>query len=278
MGVINGPQLVLVLPQGSILATSLGIEGLARHLSPGSGKHFQGRTLFLELRTRDHLPDFQFLDEGGWRDAQGDARAALQAVQAGKRTKTALSNSGFLCTPLEAIRQVHVVKTGGEVLTLEPLTEVLRLPSGECPENLAPQEIARRIGQPEPAERKPRLYMVLAPLELLVLSNLSPAEYAWYATRRPGKVFRQCCFTELDIQHAPWVSEARYQASIAEITDKPSKKTKTLAMQNLLNQVPFHQWIGHDRKQEGGLYFADRNSLLVARFPQEIPWTWEKAS
>lgn len=274
---MSTPQLVLILPQGSVIATSLGIEGLARHLRPGSGKHFQGRSLFLELRVADQRPDFQFLDEGGWRDAMGDSRKALEAVAAGKRTKTALSNSGFLCTPLTAIRQVHVVKTGGEVLALDPLERLLDLPSGDCPENLPPQEIARRIGQAEPPIRKPRMYMVLSPLELLVISNLSPAEYAWYATRRPGKVFRQCCFAELDIQHAPWVAEARFQNSLAEITEKPTKKTKTVALMNLLNEAPFHQWIGYDRTLEGGLYLADRDSLWLARFPKAIPFPWEKA-
>ncbi len=170
-----------------------------------------------------------------------------------------------------------MVKTGGQVLTLDPLAQVMALPAGDCPENLPPQEIARRIGQPEPATRKPRMYMVLSPLELLVISNLSPVEYAWYATRRPGKVFRQCCFVELDLQHAPWVAETRFQNSIREITEKPSKKTKTLALLNLLNQTPFHQWIGDDRKQEGGLYLADRDSLLLARFPEVIPFPWERA-
>ncbi|MBP7126150.1 hypothetical protein KBD49_07275 [Myxococcota bacterium] len=274
---MSSPRLILILPQGSVLATSLGIDGLAKHLSPGSGKHFQGRSLFLELRTTDHRPDFQFLDEGGWRDAQGDSRAALEAVAAGKRTKTALSNSGFLCTPLSAIQQIHVVKTGGEALALDPVERLLSLPPGDCPENLPPQEIARRIGQAEPASRKPRMYMVLSPLELLVISNLSPSEYAWYATRRPGKVFRQCCFAELDLQHVPWVAETRFQSSLEEITRKPTKKTKTVAMSNLMNEAPFHRWIGYDRTEEGGLYLADRDSLWLARFPKTIPFPWERA-
>ena len=42
-------QLVLSIPQGVTTATSLGIDGRALHYSPGSGKHFKGRKLFVEL-------------------------------------------------------------------------------------------------------------------------------------------------------------------------------------------------------------------------------------
>lgn len=57
--------LVLSIPEGNITATSLGIEGFARHRSPGSGKHFKGRKLLVELAVREMRPDFAFLDEGG---------------------------------------------------------------------------------------------------------------------------------------------------------------------------------------------------------------------
>lgn len=62
-------RLVLSIPQGITTATSLGIEGLAKHHSPGSGKHFKGRKLFVDLAVKDQQPDFKYLDDGGWRDA-----------------------------------------------------------------------------------------------------------------------------------------------------------------------------------------------------------------
>ncbi|MCU0612415.1 MAG: hypothetical protein MUE60_11580 [Candidatus Eisenbacteria bacterium] len=49
-------NLILSVPQGFVVATSLGIDGLARHLSPGSGKYFMGRSLFLDLAVEGTAP------------------------------------------------------------------------------------------------------------------------------------------------------------------------------------------------------------------------------
>src|SRR5512136_756183 len=102
-------HLILIIPHSIVTATSLGIEGYARHRSPGSGKYFSGRTVFVDLAITDNRPDFNFLDEGNWRDAYGDATASLDAVKRGKRTKTALSNTGFSCTPIGAYRSCYLV-------------------------------------------------------------------------------------------------------------------------------------------------------------------------
>ena len=58
-------NLVLTIPQGSVIATSLGIDGLAKHLSPGSGKHFQGRSIYLDLAVKDGHAAFDYLEQGG---------------------------------------------------------------------------------------------------------------------------------------------------------------------------------------------------------------------
>ena len=270
-------NLVLTIPQGSIIATGLGIEGLGRHLSPGSGKYFHGRAIFVDLAVKDGQAGFRFLDEGGWRDAEGDTNKALAGVASGKRTKTALSNSAFECTPLDAFGKAYMVKTGGQVMEMDPFVEMARFAPGECQDGLTPQTIAKTIGQPEPPNRNPRMYLVFAPIELLVISNLTPVEYAWYATRRPGKIFRQCCFTELKNVQPQLAAHGRYEACFQEIAEKPTKKTKTVALTDLLNHVPFTQWVGFDRKAEGGLYFADRNRVMVSRFPESMPYAWEKA-
>jgi hypothetical protein len=270
-------NLVLTIPQGSVIATSLGIDGLAKHLSPGSGKHFQGRSIYLDLAVKDGHAAFDYLEQGGWRDAQGDTNAALAGVLAGKRTKTALSNSGFGPTPLDACKAAYIIKTGGEVLPMEPFVDLMRFAPGECPDDLTPQAIAGLIGTPEPINRNPRMYLVFAPIELLVLSNLTPIEYAWYATRRPGKVFRHVCFAELKTLQTQLAAHARYAECFNEILERPTKKTKTVAVMNLLNSVPFQAWVGYDRKAEGGLYFGDRQHLRIARFPASLPDTWEKA-
>lgn len=271
-------NLILTIPQGVVTATSLGIEGLARHRSPGSGKHFVGRAVFADLALVDARPDFSFLDEGGWRDANGDAQAALTAVSSGKRTKTALSNNAFSATPVNAYRCCFLVKTGGEVMAMDPRQELVQFPAETCQEGMTPAQIASVLGRPEPPERRPRLYMVLSPIELLMLSNLTPEEYAWYATHRPGKMFRQVMFTELQTDQGHLAAESRFSDAREELVRTPTKKTKTIVFEDCINRVPFHSWVGYDRSAAGGLYVGDRHHLGLWRFPAEIPRAWERVS
>lgn len=270
-------NLVLTVPHGSVLATSLGVEGLAHHLSPGSGRHFHGRAIFVDLALAEGRAAFSYLEEGGWRDAGGDTSRAIEEVRSGKRTKTALSSNGFTATPFEAYRRVYLVKTGGQALEMGEASEVARFEPAPCRESMAPAEVAKAIGAAEPTRREPRLYAIFAPLELLVLSNLTPVEYAWYATHRPGKVFRQVCFTEIRADQTQLAASSRYENARKEIRENPKKKTKTVAVQDLLNAVAFEEWVGYGDATAGGLFFGDRTRLLRAPFPVEIPHAWEKA-
>ncbi len=270
-------NLVLTIPHGSVIATSLGVDGLAHHLSPGSGRHFHGRAIFVDLALSEGAAAFSYLEEGGWRDAAGDTARALQEVVSGKRTKTALSSNAFTTTPLDAYRKVLLVKTGGQALDMGPASEIARFEPAPCKESMAPGEVAKAIGAAEPARREPRLYSIFAPLELLVLSNLTPIEYAWYATHRPGKVFRQVCFAELRTDQSQLAASSRYENARREIRENPKKKTKTVAVQDLLNAVDFEEWVGYGDPTAGGLYFGDRTRLMRTLFPVEIPHAWEKA-
>jgi hypothetical protein len=270
-------NLVLTIPHGSVIATSLGVDGLAHHLSPGSGRHFHGRAIFVDLALADGAAAFSFLEEGGWRDTAGDSARAIEEVRAGKRTKTALSSNAFTITPLEAYRKVLLVKTGGQALEMGSTSDVARFEAAPCKESMAPGEVAKAIGAAEPARREPRLYAIFAPLELLVLSNLTPIEYAWYATHRPGKVFRQVCFTELRTDQPQLAASSRYENARREIQENPKKKTKTVAVQDLLNAVAFEDWVGYGDATAGGLYFGDRSRLVRTAFPVEIPHAWERA-
>jgi len=270
-------NLVLTIPHGSVIATSLGVEGLAHHLSPGSGRHFHGRAIFVDLALAQGAAAFSYLEEGGWRDAAGDTARAIEEVRGGKRTKTALSSNAFTATPLEAYGHVYLVKTGGQALALGPAADVARFEAAPCRESMAPSEVAAAIGAAEPARREPRLYAIFAPLELLVLSNLTPVEYAWYATHRPGKVFRQVCFAELRTDQPQLAASSRYENARKEIRENPKKKTKTVAVQDLLNAVGFEEWVGYGDPTAGGLYFGDRKRLVRTAFPVEISHGWEKA-
>ncbi len=270
-------HLILSIPQGVITATSLGVDGLAWHRSPGSGKHFKGRKLFIELAVEDGRPDFEYLDEGGWRHAEEDTISALAAAAAGKRTKTALSNNAFSCTPIEAYRRVYLVKTGGEVMEMEPGGQLHVFKTSECREEMSPAEVAHAAGCPTPKERRRHIYLVMCPIQLLLVSNLTPVEYAWYATHRPGKVFRQVIFTELHTEQSQLAAQSRFTDARLELELQPDKKTKTIVSEDCLNEVPFHMWVGYRRRNEGGLYVADQQHIGLWRFPAEIPLAWERA-
>jgi hypothetical protein len=270
-------NLVLTIPQGAVMATGLGLEELAWHLSPGSGRHFRGRSIFIDLALEDNRPAFAFLDEGKWRDAMGDTIYAIEAVLGGKRTKTALSNDGVNIVPVTAWRSCSLVKTGGQMATLEPAVEVARYSTHECDEAMSPAEIAAAISQPEPGQRNPRLLALLAPVELLVMTNLTPAEYGWYATHRRGKLLRQLVFAELRSDQTQLAARNQFDDARSELSGNPRKKTKSISRETLLNGVPFQEWVGYGREAEGGLYVGDRNHLTVHRFPEKLPTRWEKA-
>ncbi len=266
-------NLILSVPQGAITATSLGIEGFAWHLSPGSAKYYRGRSVLVDLALANGKPDFQYLPEGEWRDAAGDSALAVAAAVGGKRTKTALSNNAFSCTPIEAFRHIYLVKTGGHALPLTQPVELAKYSTHTCDENLSTEDVARAIGKANPANRHARLYMVLAPTEFLVLSNLSPEEYVWYSTHRPGKKFRQVMFCELK-PGVQLVAESVYHSAVKNL-ENPNKKTKTLVSGDCLNRVAFPDWIGYGNKG-AGMYVGDRTRAVAWHFP-DVPSSWARA-
>ncbi len=270
-------HLVLSIPQGVITATSLGIEGLAQHHSPGSGKHFKGRKLFVELAIKDRRPDFNYLDDGGWRDAHRDTISALAATDSGNRTKTALSNNAFSCTPIEAYNRIFLVKTGGKVMELENGGQLHVFKSSNCHEGMSPSEVAVAAGTPDQTTRQSHLYLVMSPIQLLLVSNLTPIEYAWYATHRPGKIFRQMIFTELQTEQHKLAAQSRFTNARHDIATQPDKKTKTIVSGNCINEVPFQTWFGYGQQAAGGLYAADQAQIGLWRFPDEIPRAWDRA-
>jgi hypothetical protein len=273
-------HLMLAIPQGSITATSLTTGDFAHHRSPGAGRFFEGKAVYVELAVKDGKPDFTFADEGGWRDATADTTHALWATADDrKRTKTALSNNGFSITPIDAYVGLCLAKTGGQVLQLERPVELVRFASHayEWGRGLSSDEIAKAAGVAVPAGRKPRLYMILAPIEMVVVSNLTPEEYGWYATHRPGKVFRQVMFTEIADGVRGLVANAVYDAAKAELVSDPSKKTKTIYSGHVLNRVPYQSWVGYHDGATGGVYVGNRDKLALWKLPQARSTAWERA-
>ncbi|HET7754812.1 MAG TPA: hypothetical protein VFK85_12960 [Anaeromyxobacteraceae bacterium] len=273
-------SLMLTIPEGSIIATSLDSEAFARHRSPGAGRYFEGKAVYVELPIEGSRPGFAFAEEGGWRDAATDTAHALAAVADGrKRTKTALSNGAFSVTPIDAFRAIWIAKTGGEILPLHGPAELLRYASHSYAwgHGLSSDEVAKAAGTQIPTSRRPRLYMILAPIGLVVLSNLTPEEYGWYATHRPGKLFRQVMFTELSGSVRGLVADSVYVGANAELVKDPSKKTKTVYAGNVLNRVPYQAWVGYQGGQLGGIYVGNRDKLALWKFPDARSSAWDRA-
>jgi hypothetical protein len=270
-------NLVLNLPQGVITATSLGVSNFAWHRSPGTSRKFHGHSVLVDLALRDGYPAFEFMNEGGWRDAKADTSNALDAVRTGKRTKTALSNDAFNCTPLTAYAQVYLTKTSGSLLEMQPVERITQFQGHTCAEKLTPDQIADMAGLSHPEGRSARFYLVISPVEMLVLSNLTPSEYVWYATHRSGKIFRQMVFAELRHHNRDIAAREIFETAYRELSEFPMKKTKTIAQGECFWRVPYAEWKGYPNDADGGLYAGDRDGAYVWRFPKEIPHAWERA-
>lgn len=273
-------NLMLAIPQGSMIATSLDTEAFARHRSPGAGRYFEGKAIYVRLAVEDGKPAFTFAEEGGWRDVVADTTHALAATANDrKRTKTALSNGAFGVTPMDAFVEVSLAKTGGQILPLEAPVERVRYASHsyQWGRGLSSDEVSKAAGLEIPPSRGPRLYMIVAPIELVVLSNLTPEEYGWYATHRPGKAFRQVMFTELTGGGRGLVAEMMYEQAKAELEKNPSKKTKTVFAGNALNRIPYQSWVGYQDGRPGGVYVGDRERLVLWRLPATRSTSWERA-
>ncbi|MDD5285524.1 MAG: hypothetical protein PHD54_06670 [Desulfuromonadaceae bacterium] len=273
---MNEPNLILAVPTGNVTATSLGIGGLAQRRSPGSGKHFSGRSILVDLAADGEKPSFDYLEEGGWRDAYGDSVAAFAGVRSGSRTKTALSNSAFNCIPIAAYRSCHLVKTGGATMQLGEAIPLQSFTNHTCDENMTTEQVAQAIGQPSSGMRVPRLYMVISPIQFIMLSNLTPEEYAWYTTHRPGKILRQVMFTEIRDEQSHIAAQSRFTNARDELRENAMKKTKTIVFEDCLSRIPFQDWIGYRHEAQGGLYVGNRNCLKLFPFPTEIPHSWDK--
>ena len=275
---MSNVNLVLSLPNGIITATSLGVPGLAWHRSPGTSGKFHGHSVVVDLALKDGYPAFEFMDEGGWRDTKADTRTALDAIRTGKRTKTALSNAAVNCTPLSAYSHVYLAKTSGSLLELQPGEQIVKFKGHASAENLTPNQIAAVAGLPELETRRARFYLVISPVEMLVLSNLTPAEYVWYAANRSGKIFRQMLFTELSHHTSDLAAHELFETALKELAETPMKKTKTITQGECFARVPYTGWKGYREDVEGGLYGGDRDGAYLWRFPKEIPHAFERAN
>lgn len=160
---------------------------------------------------------------------------------------------------------MSLVKTSAKALSLSGPEKVATFTNHVCDSDLSTDEVSKAAGLPVPAQRLPRLYLVLAPVEFLILSNLTPEEYLWYSTHRAGNMFRQVMFTEV----LPTSSRAWPKAS----TRAPCASWKTSARRprpccRATASTTCRSASGWGyASQSGGLYVGDRNHAMLAALP-----------
>ena len=161
---------------------------------------------------------------------------------------------------------------------MQPGEQIAQFRGRASAENLSPDEIAQVAELPAVEKRGTHYYLVISPVEMLVLSNLTPAEYVWYATHRSGKLFRQLLFAELSQHMRDVASRDVFETALEELTDTPRKKTKTVMLGQCFAQIPYSGWRGYGEAAVGGLYGGDRDGAILWRFPKEIPHAFERAN
>ena len=159
-----------------------------------------------------------------------------------------------------------------------PGEQIARFLGHGSAENLSSDQVAQIAQLPAIEKRPIHCYLVISPVEMLLLSNLTPAEYVWYATHRAGKLFRQVLFTELREHVHDLAARDVFESAMHELTEKPMKKTKTIMLGECFNRISYSGWKGYREDAVGGLYGGDREGAYLWRFPKEIPHAFERAS
>ena len=237
-----------VFPNNALISSQLPPEAFSRHYVLGSAKHYKGKVVFVEI-------DINFRDDYF---AIDEYLAQTEPHEDGspKKTKFISSYAVLEHIPLHEIKHLHMATSSGKTLTLNP-TEYTA------------------INEPGLI----RIYQEIAPLQNLVASNLDQRSFGKYITRGTrSKGAPKICFTQIDldieefletnknksliVSPIPGHHPLRLYESIIELKNIPAKRTKTISLGSLLDEVPYMR-IKH------GFWFADGDELLFFAMPSE---------
>ena len=235
-----------IFPNNALISSQLSPVEFAKHFVLGSAKHFKGKVIFAEI-------DSAFRDRYFAID-EYLAQTVPYENGSPKKTKFIASYAVLEHVPLQVIQRLYLATSSGKTLELS--------------------------STPYTAVNEPglvRIYQEIAPLQNLVASTLDQRNFGKYITQESrSKGAPKMCFTqiELDIpefietnknrhliispipRHHPY----RLYECIVELLENPQKRTKTISLGSLLDEIPYFR-LRH------GIWFADKQDLLFFPMP-----------
>jgi len=237
---------VILHPNEALVASQLEPPEFGKHYAVGSPRHFTGKVIFAEI-------------DLGFRNPYFDIDALLADCEnredpsRPKRTKFISTYRVIEHVDLAAMRDLYLVTVDGKTVGIPPQREY------------------HKVHQPNLV----RIYQEVAPIELLVASNLAPRDFGRYITgefRRKGspKLF----FTQvtLDIQqllqaellHSPLpnVHLGHLKEAVRELQANPEKRTKTISLESILGMLSY-------RDLRSGFWLAAGDEVVFYPLPSE---------
>ncbi|MBI2360702.1 MAG: hypothetical protein HYV04_17655 [Deltaproteobacteria bacterium] len=239
-------HLYLILhPNEALVASQLTPEEFGRHYAVGSPRHFSGKVIFAEV---DINFRHMYLDIDDLL-----AQTEKEGGRVPKRTKFISSYRVLERVELSKLKDLYLVTVDGKVLGIQGTREY----------------------PPEPPSKLGCVYQEIAPLHLLVASNLAPPEFGRFMTTEfktkgaPILFFTQVELNVDDLLHSkkydivsplPNVNLGHLKESIRELMDNPDKKTKTISLDSILPLLSY-------RNLHTGFWFAAGTDLIFYPLP-----------
>lgn len=237
---------LILYPNEALVASQLSPDAFAKHYSVGSARHFMGKVIFAEIDVNYRDPtDYLRIDE---------YLRQTEKPGAPKRTKFVRSYRVLEHIEFTALKRLYLVTTSGSALGLDKS-----------------EEPASYDGEP-----RVRVYQELAPLQLLVASNLDPPRFGCYITEESWskgapKIF--FCQYDIDVEAVvesdgiglnmgplPNVNPSNLPTALRELQQIPDKRTKTISLNPNLDAMSY-------KAVRPGFWFADGLSTVFYRMP-----------
>ena len=237
---------LILYPNEALVASQLSPDAFAKHYSVGSPRHFMGKVIFAEVDVDYRDPaDYLRIDE---------YLRQTEKPEGPKRTKFVKSYRVLEHIDFSALMRLYLVTTDGAALGLDKSDELIDYDD----------------------EPRVRVYQELAPLQLLVASNLNPHRFGCYITEQSWskgapKIF--FCQYDIDVESVvqsggigygagplPNVNPTNLPTALKELQENPGKRTKTISLNPNLDAMSY-------KAIQPGFWFADVRSTVFYRMP-----------
>jgi len=222
------PHLYLTLfPTKSLVASQLEPEGFAQHYQVGSTQFYEGKLLFAEIDP-GYRNDFLRIEWGlGELKPHEDGRPKATKTISSYRVLEHIAASAFEC--------LYLATAGGQILGLDPAP---------------PSE--------EDASGALRVYLEICPMNMLVLSHLTPVGFGRYIVDPDNpKGVPKLFFTEVELDiddflrryHVnpfvgaplPGLHPSKLRAAAMEMKAEPEKPVKGISLHTPLQELPYRR-------------------------------------